>query len=237
MSADTFTADGSALSDHADFVRIVNEGGASRRGANFDVTGRHGEFSDYDKPYNGTDILLEVGLKKTSTYQHLSELQKMLGATTDFVRLVRVNDYYGTVRADIEMLQPPQPTQNRFVYLFQLRNPDGFWEDSAVTTSAAATSHTFTTSGNRPINDMRITFAGPGTATNTTSGWPNQIMTWSGAGTCIVEVGDRTVRAGGSAVEYDFEVNDKWWMRFIPDTAVSLSSTVNITVDYRNKWA
>lgn len=233
----TWTADGSALSDHADFVRLLNEGGPGKRGNNLNVAGRHGEWSDYDKPYSGTDLLLEVAVKKTSTREHLSELELMLGKSTGFVTLSRTLSYQGTVEADVELLAPPQPSQDRFTYLFQLRNPSGFWQDATVTT-ASGTAPSITTTGDRPIDDMVVTFSGPGTATHVQSGWGTSTLEWQGSGTAIFDMGSpRSVTKGGVNAEGSAVVSSKWWLRFAPNTTQNLTSTVSITVDYRNKWS
>ena len=233
----SWTADGSALSDHTDFVRVINEGGPGKRGANLNVSGANGEWSDYDKPYTGADILLEVGLKHDSTYQHLSELKKLFGKPNGFVTLQRVDDHRGTIEADVELLNSPQPTQDRFTYLFQLRNPEGFWKDATVTT-VSGNPPSITTSGDMPIDDMVVTFSGPGTATHTDSGWGTASLEWEGSGTAIFTMSKpRSVVKGGVNAEGSAIISDEWWWRFTPGEAQSISTSVSITVDYRNKWA
>lgn len=233
----SWSADGSALADHTDFVRLLSEGGAGKRGSNLDIAGAHGEWSDYDKPYNGSDLLLEVGLKKTDSRMHLSELQKMFGKTTGFVTLTRVDSYHGTVNAEVELLNPPQPTQDRFTYMFALRNHQGFWEDAAVTT-VSGTAPAITTSGDRPINDMVVTFSGPGTATHIQTGWGTSTLEWAGSGTAVFDMAlPRSVTKGGVNAEGSAVVSDEWWLRFAPNTTQNLTSTVSITVDYKNKWS
>lgn len=232
-----WTADGSALSDHADFVRLLSEGGSGKRGSNLDVPAHNGEWSNFDKPYNGADLLLEVGLKKTSTYQHLSEIQAMLGKSNGFVTLQRTDSYRGTIEAEVELLSPPNPTQDRFTYLFQLRNHSGFWKDSSVTT-ASGTAPSITTTGDRPIDDMVVTFAGPGTAIHVDAGWGTSTLEWQGAGTAIFDMSlPRSVVKGGVNAEGSAVVSSDWWLRFAPGTAQDLTATVSLTVDYTNKWA
>lgn len=232
-----WTADGSALSDHADFVRVLSEGGAAKRGSNLEVPGHHGEWSNFDKPYSGADILLEVGLKKTDTYQHLSAVQGLLGKTTGFVTLARTDSYRGTVEAEVELLGSPSPSQNRFTYVFQLRNHLGFWQDTSVTT-ASGTAPSITTTGDRPIDDMVVTFAGPGTAIHVDAGWGTSTLEWQGAGTAIFDMSlPRSVVKGGVNAEGSAVVSSEWWLRFAPATTQDLTATVSLTVDYRNKWA
>lgn len=230
-------ADGSALSDHADFVRLLSEGGPGKRGANPEVGYRHGEWSDPDKWFRAVDLFLEVGVKHSSAHQHLSELELMLGKSTGHVTLQRVTPYAGTVEAEVELLGDPVPTQSRFVYMFPLRNPSGFWQDATATT-ASGTAPSITTSGDRPIDDMVITFSAPGSATHTDENGVTSVIAFDGtAGTAIVDCGERTITQGGNNIDADLTITRPWWWRFSPGAAQTITATVSITVDYKNKWA
>lgn len=233
-----WTADGSALADHTDFVRVVNEGGIGKRGRNRVIPGRFGLYSDPEKYWGESEILLEVGITHSDddAVTHLFEVQKMLGASSGLVTLKRTDHSAGTVEADVELLSNPRPTQNRFTYLFPLRNPSGFWQDTAVTTVSGA-SPTINTAGNRPIGDSVITFSGPGTAT-LINAWGTCAMEYSGTGTAIVDNGARTVTKAGGAQDANFTVDQKWWF-WLPEatSGVGLTATVSITVDFQNKHA
>lgn len=234
-----WTADGSALSDHTTFVRVLNEAATAQlRGRrNPQIPYAYGEYSVADKYYTGTTIQLEVGLIHTTADTHLSELQSMFGKTTGYVTLQRTDHPAGTVQADVQLAQLPRQTQDRFTYLFSLRNPDGFWEDATVTSVGPGTAPSITTGGNRPIGDPVITFAGPGTAILVTA-WGTANMEWNGTGTAIVDCAiPRSVTKAGAAQDNNFVINQPWWFKFAHDTTVDLTSTVDITVDYRNKHA
>lgn len=230
-----WTAAGSALSDHASFVRVLDEGGPGKRGANFVIPFRHGEYSNPDKDFTGADVLLEVGLKHDDPFTHLSAVQKLLGnGLVTLTRDDRVNA--GTVSADVELLSEPRPSQNRLVYVFPLRNPDGFWYGPVNTASGTAPS--ITTGGDRPISDMVITFSAPGTVTHTdTLTGTSATLGFSGTGTAIVDVGARTIVKAGVAQDAFLTVSKPWWIRFAPATAQTISATASVTVNYRNKWA
>lgn len=234
MSASNWTAAGSALSDHASFVRVLTEGGPGKRGRNYEIAHRHGEYSNTDKYWEGADILLEVGLLQDTPYTHLSAIQGLFAGSVALVRTDRTA--IGTVTADVELLDSPRPTQNRLVYLFPLRNPDGFWYGPTVTASGTAPS--ITTSGDRPIGDMTVTFSAPGTATHadTVSG-ENAVLGYTGTGTAWIDVGARTIMKAGAAQDANLYVSQPWWIRFAPNTTESVTSTVSITVQYQNKWA
>jgi hypothetical protein len=235
MASSNWTAAGSALSDHATFVRVLGEGGPEKRSGNYPVPFRHGEYSNPDKFYTGADVMLEVGLLQDNPYQHLTALQGIFGAGT--VALQRTDrTAIGTVTADVELLDSPRPTQNRLVYLFPLRNPDGFWYGPALTASGTAPS--IVTLGDRPIGDMILTFSAPGTATHAdTASGTNAVLGYSGTGTAIVDMGARTIVKAGVRQDAFLTVTKPWWLRFAAKTTQSLTATVSVHVSYSNKYA
>jgi hypothetical protein len=232
----TWTADGSALSDHANFVRVLNEGGSGKRGSNPLIPYRHGEWSDGDKWFDSVDLLLEVGVKDSDSYLHLSALQKMLGKPNKLVTLGRVTPNAGTVEALVEMLGNPNPTQNRFVYTFPLRVPSGSWRSASVS-SQSGTAPSVTTLGDRPIDDMIVTFSAPGTATHTDENGVTSVIGWQGTGTAVVDCGARTIKKAGAHQDANLYISQPWWWRFTPGAAQTISATASITVQWRDKWA
>lgn len=229
----SWTADGSALSDHTTFIRVLNEGARVVRGRNFDIPGRYGEHHVLEKFYSGSDVLLEVGLKHDSAHSHLSSLMGIFG--NGQTTLQRTDHPAGTVRADVELDDSPRQTQNRFTYVFPLRRADGVWEDASAS-QASGTAPSITTGGDAVIGDPIVTFSGPGTAV-LVNDWGTANLEWAGTGTAVVDSGARTVMQGGSAVDGDWVADKKWWFRFQPDTTVDLTATVSLTVDWRNKHA
>ena len=235
------TVDGTALvPTHARFARILRQTHGFKRGQNLIVPHRHGEWSDPDKWFTAATYQLEVGLLLEDTSEHLSEVARLLGKATGRPVISYVDPYKGTVRASVELLSEPVPTQDRFTYLFSLRNPKGFWEDNTATSVGPSTTPAITTLGDRPVDDMIVTFAGPGTATHTDENGITSLLTidaGAGAGTYVVDCGARTVKKAGAHQDAYLTVSQPWWWRFSPDAAQTISSTVNITVEYRNKWA
>ena len=232
----TWTADGSALADHANFVRVLNEGGSGKRGSNPLIPYRHGEWSDGDKWFDSVDLLLEVGVKDTDSFLHLSALQKMLSKPNKLVTLQRVTANAGTVEALAEMLGNPNPTQNRFVYVFPMRVPSGSWRSSTVS-SASGSTPTVVTIGDRPIDDMIVTFSAPGSATHTDENGVTSVIGWQGTGTAVVDCGARTVKKAGANQDANLYISQPWWWRFTPGATQTITSTASITVQWRNKWA
>jgi hypothetical protein len=83
---------------------------------------------------------------------------------------------------------------------------------------------------------MVITFSAPGSATHTANSVAS-VIAWDGSGTAIVDCGARTVIKGGAAQDANLTITQPWWWRFSPGAAQSISSSVSITVDWRNRWA
>lgn len=227
----SWTADGSALSDHTTFVRVVNEGAYTPVGGNYTIPGRYGNYRPTRKYYGQTDLLLEVGLKHDSAHSHLSSLREMFDG---YPLLARIDHPAGTVQTYVELDGGFRQTQDRFTFIIPLVRPSGVWEDASVTT-ASGTAPAITTSGDSPIGDMVVTFSAPGTAIYVDPDWGTATMEYSGTGTAVVDCGSRTVLKAGVSQDANFTV-DPWWVRFTPNTTVDLTSTVSVTVDYRNKW-
>lgn len=225
----SWTADGSALSDHTTFQRVLNAGNFEPRGSNFDIPGRYGEYRT-PKRYGGSTILFEVGIIHDSAETHLSALKEMFNGYT---LLARTDHPAGTVQAYVELDSGFRETANRFTYILPLRRPAGMWEDASAHT-ASGTAPSITTSGDSDVDDMVVTFSAPGTATLVDSELGTATYEWAGSGTAIMDCGARTVMQGGSAVDYDFTVTG-FWPVFRPEDTPSFTATASMTVDWRNK--
>ena len=229
-------ADGVDLTTYTTFTRLLSEGGSGKRGTNHTIPNRHGEHSNPLKWFTASDLMLEVGLAGTEGYTNLSIVQRLLSGP--HVVLERTTPV-GTVEAVVELLGPPQPTQNRFVYVFPLRCPSGSWYTKTVST-ATGNPPTVVTLGDRPVGDMVVTFSGVGTATHTdTDGNISvlEIESAAGAGTYVVDCGARTVTKGGVDQERYFQASQPWWWVFSPGATQTIASTVSITVDWHHRWA
>jgi hypothetical protein len=164
----------------------------------------------------------------------------LLLSSQDLVTVSQTDPHRGDIRARVELLTDPTETQNEFVYLFGLRNPSGFWEDVAATSVGPANPPSITTGGDRPVNDMVITFAGPGFLEHTDPlGQVSrvEIESAAGAGTYVLDVGAGTILKASTPQDEFFVHTQPWVMKFQPDSAQSLTSNVNITVSWRTKWA
>lgn len=215
---------------------------AQKRDGNIVLPYKHGELYVPDKYFDGADILLQVYLPFDTTdaaAQALSDLALLFASQTEVV--VAQNDpAKGNIRARVENLQDPVPTEDRFTYLFSLRNASGFWEDVSATAVTAGTPPAVTTGGDRPIDDMILTFAGPGFLEHTDAlGQVSrvEIDAAAGAGTYVVDVGLGTVKKGGVDQDEFFIINQPWIMKWQPGVAQSFTADVAVSASYRNKWA
>lgn len=221
--------------------RFLKYTSGMRRGSNIIIPHRHGELSVPDKYFAGSDVMLELFLPSdvhASGAQALSELAERLSAQ-DLVTVSQADPHRGNIQARVELLTDPVSTQNEFVYMFGLRNPSGFWED-VTESSQSGSPPTITTGGDRPIDDMVITFSGPGFLEHTDDlGVVSRITIDSdaGAGTYVVDVGAATVLEGSTPRDEFLTVTQPWWMKFQPASAQSFTADVSVTVDWRNKWS
>lgn len=212
------------------------------RGQNLVLPYRHGEYYVPDKYFSNADVMLEVFLPSDTidaAAEALSEIQALL-TSQSLVVVSQVDPHRGNIRARVELATEPVPSQNDFVYLFALNNPSGFWEDVTASTAASATPPVVTTGGDRPVDDMVLTFAGPGTLTHTDElGVVSEITidAAAGAGTYVVDVGAGSVTKTGANQDEFLTVTQPWWMKFSPGAAQDLDSDVAVAVSWRNKWA
>ena len=242
MSFTAITVGGTAISTWTDTARLLRRGAGSKRGRNFKVPYRHGEYSNPDKWFKAIDVLLEVTIANNRE-TNLSALLAALSDPAGLVTLTGSNSLAGTVRTDIELLTEPRQTRSPDMFVFSLRASAGAWEDNAAT-SNAGNPPSVTTTGDRPIDDMILTFPHV-TATgsfleHTDSNSVVSRVTIDAAaatGTYIVDCGARTVQRASADQDAFLTVTQPWWMRFEPNLAQSFTSNVSVTAEWRDKWA
>jgi hypothetical protein len=232
---------GTALSTLVEASRFLKYTSGQRRGNNIEIPSMHGTYYVSDKYFTENDVLLEVFLPSDTTdaaAEALSALAELFSSQS-LVVVQQTDPDRGSIRARVELVTDPSSTQNPFVYLFGLRNPSGFWEDVSAS-QAIGNPPSVTTLGDRPISDMILTFAGTGYLEHTDPlGQVARITidAAAGAGTYVVDCGARTVKKAGVDQDAFLTLTQPWWMKFQPGAAQSLTSTVSVTVDWRNKWS
>lgn len=222
--------------------RFLRYTSGMRRGSNVVVPYKHGELFVPDKYFAGSDVLLEVflpALAADDASQALSELALLLSSQS-LVTVAQNDPHRGNIQARTELVTDPTPTQDRFTYLYGLRVPSGFWESVTESTAASASPPVVTTGGDRPIDDMVLTFAGPGYLQHTDPLGQVARVTidaGAGAGTYVVDVGAGTVKKAGVDQDQFLTVSQPYWMKWQPDSSQSFTSTVAVAASWRNKWA
>lgn len=220
---------------------FVKYASGQKRDGNLVLPYKHGELYVPDKFFDGADVLLQVYLPFTDVgdaSQAISDLA-LLFASQSEVTVIQDDPAVGTIRARVELLQDPVPTEDRFTYLYSLRNASGFWEDNSLS-SATGTPPSVTTSGDRPVDDMILTFAGPGFLQHTDAlGQVSriEIASAAGAGTYVVDVNKATVKKGGVNQDEFLILTQPWWMKWQPGVAQSFTANVSVQAQWRNKWA
>lgn len=223
------------------WARFLKYAHGSRRGTNLSISGKHGTVHTVDKLYNESDILLEVGLPMDDddAYEALSTLAEIF-ASVDLVTITQTDPFKGAIQARVELLAEPVPTQDRMTYLYVLTNPGVFWGSVTATTASSANPPTIVTGGDSPVDDMVLTFAGPGYFQHTdVLGQVNRITidAAAGAGTYIVDFGARTVLKSSVPQDEFVTFTDDFAMRWSPGAAQTVTTNVAVAASWRNKWS
>lgn len=237
------TVEGTSLSTAARNVKVLAYGQGVKRGSNFTIPYRDGEWT-HQKWYGPSDLLLEIYLKSTpSPEENLSTILGLFNQTYGTATIAGTHPFAGSVQAEVELLRNPSPSgSNPYVYRFQLRNPKGNWEAVTATTSTgnSGTPAAFTTSGDKPVDDFTVLFATTGTLTHTDSqGTVSTVTLAAGASTGVtVDMGNRTVQTStGGNQDAHLTVDQEYWMRLEPGSTQAFTATMNHTVTWKSKWA
>lgn len=225
------------------FTRFTS---GQRRQADVVIPYRHGNLFVPDKYFTDSDVLLELflpGGSNAAAAEALSEVA-LLFASQSEVAVQQDDPHRGTIEALVQMITDPIATQDRFTYLFGLNLPSGFWRTVAQST-ATGNPPAVTTGGDRPVDDMVLTFAGVGFIEHTDPlGQVARVEIESGAGGTppyVVDVGAGTVVDSGAGTPNKKDeflvVTQEYWMKFQPGAAQSFTSNVSVTVDWHDKWA
>ncbi len=244
MSVESLTIGGTAITVWARHAYITRYASGARRGRNLIIPNRDGEYSAATKYFTPTDLLLQVAMLRSPTV--LENLSGLLAALTDPIGLVTIagsSTFHGSVRTAVELLREPAPlgADDPSVYNFILRTPSGVWEDASAD-SNAGNPPSVTTTGDRPIGDAILTFAGAGYLEHTMSdATTSRITLESGVpASTVVDCGLRTVTQGGN--DYDNKLtltgtNPERWLRMEANLVQTFTSNVSVTVSRRDKWA
>ena len=246
MSFGSITVAGTAITTWTGHSRLLKYGSGSRRGRNHLIPFRDGEHSDPVKWNTPTDLLLEVQLLHTPN-THLEYLSGLLAALTDPINLVTLGatgTFHGAVQAAVELMSEPiMSPSDPSMWTFRLHCPKGVWEDASAS-SNAGNPPAVTTTGDRPIDDMILTFphvnATASYLNHTDSNSVQSRITIDAAaptGSYVVDCGARTVLVGAAANDAYLTITQPWWMRFEPNLAQTFASTVSVTVSWRDKWS
>ncbi len=245
MSVGSLTIAGTAISTWARHSRLLDYASGSRRGKNLIIPHRDGEYADATKWFTKTDLMLEVAFSRSPTT--LENVSGFLAALTDPVNLVTLagsSTFHGSIQTAVELMaEPTVLPADPSVYRFRLRNPKGVWEDVSATVNAG-NPPSITTTGDRPVDDMALSFTHVnGVASflehTDSNSVTSRITIDSGGttGTYVVDLGARTVKRSGADQDAFLTVDQPWWMRFEPNLAQSFTSNVSVSVSWRDKWA
>lgn len=248
------TADGLSFGTFAHSIEQVQgvESVAARRYKGQRSYARHGDIPTFRSYYEAKTFPLMITLgpwdpdgdidHPTGYFGHLRKnwesLATVIGKRHGFIDLRRfVPDDAGEsveLQADavVGRTVPVRGSVAVWRVLVEFILPYPFWHELPKVEREAAMSHSFTTGGTAPINDMVFTFAGDGTLS-----WGDVDITVAGSTSAVtVDVGQRKVFQSGQLAMDLIRLSKAMdnWMEWPPQTAITLSSDVNVAVDYYN---
>ena len=249
----SYQTDSVDLLDYCDAVVIENEGGSGKRGSNLAVGFLDGERWE-PKNYGPLDLVLKTTLKYSNAsglithvdgaaghvFENLSEMKKLM-TQPGLKYLTRTAPDYGSVRAAFEMIGPPLiPPAERIAVYWPLRVPSGSWQ-TVTQSTATGNPPAATTGGNRQISDPELVFSGAGTFTYTAGdGQVYQVSVATGPTFPVTLTNDNgewvaTATGGADAAPY-VTAGHPAVLVLDPDSALSISTTVSVTLRWRNRW-
>lgn len=237
-----------ALSNFCRSIRVLEEGGSDKRGADVAVQYLHGEHAVAHKFLTPRLIPLEVGLRRTSAagtithadgaaghaFENLSEVKRLLRGQRGLATLQRTAPDMGPVQIDVHCGKPT-PTQDRFTYLFPLVAPRPFWRSTSLSSTGTSP---LAVGGDAPVDDAEIVFAS-GTDpifTHTPSGATIQYVgSVPGGGVRVFTETGQAIRVTGGADESEFMAYNKPYILEL-DPGVDNAFTGSATVEWYTKW-
>lgn len=248
------TADSLSFGTFAHSIEVVRgmESVAARRGRSQQAYARHGDIPSYNSFFQAKrlPLLITIGSwDEDGAIDHPSGLfgelrdnweamATVLSKRHGFIDLRRfIPDASGdpielqanaTVHRMVEVTGSPA----LWKVLVEFVLPYPFWHELPEIERGSATSHSFTTGGTAPINDMVLTFAGDGTL----SYGDIDITVEGSSGAVTVDVGQRKAFVGGDLDMSVLRLPDaaENWMEWPAQTAITLTSSVGVAVDYFN---
>lgn len=250
--------DGGTLVDLADYctsARVVDEGGAGKRGTNIVIPGLEGRRSDPHKFSEQGLLGLEIVLRYTNAagavthpdgaaghaYDNLSQVKRLLYGHRTLTRLQRTAPDHGTVYVLGEVLQPVRISQARHVFLFPLTLPVPSWH--STTENSQTPTPSVTVGGDFPVNDAVLEFVG-GTdpvLTHTDSGAELGVQGAVPAGGVRIFIGEgraEYISGGANATNLLTPANRRYWMSLDPGQVNAFSAVggSTITLKWRDQW-
>ena len=234
------------LLDYCDNVRIPSEGDAPKRGSNFDVPYRDGEYSQTVKYRRAGSFLLDCMVSYTDSlnlithvdgapghvYENLQALKALLGGNGQPLFIRRIAPHMGAVEAVCEYMGGIRASGPRMRYVFPMRMLDAAWREQALQTdtqpsiAAFPFAYNIATGGNFDIGDARITFtcvadgAAPSIEIPATGDKITVAGSFVAADVIVVELGRTRIFTLNGSTYTSISSNKAWWMRLPSSTAV-----------------
>lgn len=239
------------LIDIATFATIENEVPSAFGDVGVSIPGRPGVEYDPAAPFMPLVATLRVHLRWTDEdgaithtdgaaghiYENLSLLKAELNKTAPII--YRTIPHAGDLRATFKSVTPGFVGQQRHVYNFPLVIPSGSWQ-SVTETSETGNPPAVETEGDREVHDPRLSISAAGTTTITGSDGIGYTIVASSGPTypIVVDVGAGTViDAAAADARGHVAFSHQNWLRLQPKDTPTISTSVAVTVMWRDRWS
>lgn len=125
-----------------------------------------------------------------------------------------------------------------YTLIIPLRCPYPLWQSETQHSQAVSGADTIVNAGNARIANAILAFSGDGTFTNSDGdedGASYDLVVSGSVATVTVDVGEATVTQSGSSADNLLTPDKPWWLRLGKGTT-NVTSTVSVTVTYRDHW-
>jgi hypothetical protein len=239
-----------SLSDYCEAITIQDESAGGLLGSDIHVPGTDGVRS-MDNTIDATVISLKTVLRYTNaggTITHADgapgHVYENRAALMEFFRtpggatLRRDMPHAGTVDGIVKLLGDPIRGEADNVFTWPLNLLKGSWRGDTQQ-SQVGNPPTITTLGDVRIDEMEIEFSGAGTVSDTDGdGNVYSVQALAGTFPLIVYTGtNKRVEQGGSPDPGRVVIGHEAWFRMDPNTSISLTTDVSVTVRWYDRWS
>jgi len=242
------------LLNYCDNVRIPSETDAPKRGSNFDIPYRDGEYSQSTKYRRAGSFLLDCMVSYTNpsnaithvdgapghVYENLQALKTLLGGNDQPLFIRRTVPHMGAVETVCEYMGGIRAAGPRMRYVFPMRMLDAAWREQTLQTDTQASIAAFpfvyniVTGGDFDIADAKITLtcvangAAPSIEIPATGDKITVAGSFVATDVIVIDLGRTRAFTLNGSTYTSISSNKAWWMR-LPSSTAALGMSLDAT--------